>query len=159
MMNHFFAQNLDCHSLQELGSLQVETSGQLASFLSHAKKAAAAGGKAGELRQQLARAEMGLKDGLNVLCCCRSIVELKAIPKGWRWSDNRYGCQYQYASGESANSLFSNDCHRIDWLSDRIKGWRKRLARHRYCFPSIVIWLQAVSFEPIRDLDTVLTII
>ena len=141
MMNNFLDQNLDCHSLQELGFLQAETSGQLASFLSYAKKAAAAGGKAGELRQQLARAEMGLKDGLNVLCCCRSIIELKAIPKGWRWSDNRCGSQYQYVSGESASSLLSNGCHRIDWLSDRIEGWRKRLARDRYCSPSIVIWL------------------
>jgi hypothetical protein len=95
MTHPSFAQNLDCHSLQELGSLQEETSERLTSFLSLVKKAAAAGGKAGELRQELARAEMGLKDGLNVLCCCRSIIELRAVPKGWRWSDNRLSCQYQ----------------------------------------------------------------
>lgn len=77
---------------QGLCSLEEETSGSLATFISLAKMAGDFGGKAGELRRAYEVAQHNLADGLNVLCCCKSIAELKHIPKGWRWSHNRAVC-------------------------------------------------------------------
>jgi hypothetical protein len=49
-------------------------------------------GKLAADKRRLLHCEQRERDTLNTMSCCRSISQVRAIPEGWKWSNNRATC-------------------------------------------------------------------
>jgi hypothetical protein len=84
-------------------------------------------------KRKLRKCQQERRDVLNVMSCCRSISQVKEIPDGWRWSDQRAMCDACRTTLHKLQIVHS----RAELLASTVAHEELRLAQTKQAMASV----------------------
>jgi len=102
-------------------------------------------GKLATDKRRLLHCEQRERDTLNSISCCRSISQVRDIPEGWKWSNNRATCDACRAVMHKLQIQHSA----TEILARRVVGEERQLAQTKQALASVGTAVKRVLDEAI----------
>jgi hypothetical protein len=102
-------------------------------------------GKLAANKRRLLHCEQRERDTLNTMSCCRSISQVRAIPGGWKWSNNRATCDACRAVLHKLQIQHSA----TEILARRVAGEERQLAQTKQALANVGTAVKHVLDEAI----------